>query len=90
MKLSGYERETILLFNEAEQAASVFTYNDALKRQLAVLADSYPEQVRKTQDNGFGGLTYELPKKWFKIASPRVLSEAQKEVLEQINKQRWG
>ena len=90
MKLSNYEKETILLFNEAEQMASVFTYNDALKRQLAVLCNSYPEQVRKTEDNGFGGVTYELPKKWFRITPPRVLSAAQKEVLEQMNKKRWG
>ena len=90
MKLLNYEKETILLFNEAEQTASVFTYNDALKRQLAVLCNSYPEQVRKTEDNGCGGITYELPKKWFKITPPRILSAAQKKVLEQMNKKRWG
>lgn len=90
MKLSNYERETIFLFNEAERKASIFTYNDALKKQLAALCESYPEQVRRTEDNGCGGETYELPKKWLKIKPPRILSAAQREVVEQMNKKRWG
>ena len=90
MKLSNYERETIFLFNEAERKASIFTYNDALKKQLAALCESYPEQVRRTEDNGCGGETYELQKKWLKIKPPRILSAAQREVVEQMNKKRWG
>ena len=34
MKLSGTERETIVLYNEAEAAASIYTHNAALCRQL--------------------------------------------------------
>lgn len=90
MKLSNYEKETIFLLNEADREASVFTYNDALKKQLEALYKSHPEQVRRTEDNGYGGLTFALPKKWLKIVPPRVLSAAQKEVLERMNKKRWG
>lgn len=32
MKLSGTERETIVLYNEAEAAASIYTHNAALCR----------------------------------------------------------
>ena len=35
MKLSGTERETIVLYNEAEAAASIYTHNAALCRQLS-------------------------------------------------------
>lgn len=90
MKLSGYEKETVVNFNEAEQTASIYTHNAAMQKQLADLCDSYPEQVRRLKDNGCGGLTFALPKKWIKISPPRVLSEAQKEVLEQMNRKRWG
>ena len=90
MRLSNYEKETIFLFNEADRVASVFTYNDALKKQLGELCKSHPEQVRRTEDNGYGGLTFALPKKWLKIVPPRVLSVAQKAVLERMNKKRWG
>lgn len=90
MKLSNYEKETIVNFNESEKTASVYTHNAALQEQLAALCGSHPEQVRRTADNGHGGLTYELPKKWLKIKPPRVLSPAQQEVVERMNKKRWG
>jgi len=90
MKLSNYEKETIILFNEAEKTASVYTHNTALREQLAALCGSHPEQVRRTADNGHGGLTFELPKKWLKITPPRELSPAQREVLNRMNQKRWG
>ena len=34
-KLSKYEKETIINWNEAENLASVYTFNASLKRRLA-------------------------------------------------------
>lgn len=90
MKLSNYEKETIVNFNEAEKTASVYTHNAALQEQLSALCGSHPEQVRRTADNCHGGLTFELPKKWLKITPPRELSPAQREVLDRMNQKRWG
>ncbi len=90
MKRKNYEKESIFLFNEADRTASVYTHNAALIRQLTGLCSSHPEQVRHIEDNGCGGLTFELPKKWLRIVPPRVLSAAQKEVLEKMNRERWG
>ena len=42
------------------------------------------------EDNGYGGLTYELPKKWVKVVPPRILSPAQREVLDRMNRNRHG
>ena len=42
MKLTNYERESVILFNEADKAASVYTYNAALARQLTALCASHP------------------------------------------------
>ena len=86
MRLTKYEQETIILFNESESAATAYTYNTGLQNTLNSLCQSHPEQVTQTGDNGYGGLTYSLPKKWVKIAPPRVLSEAQKKVLEDMNR----
>lgn len=36
--MNRLEQETIVLFNEAEPHASVYTYNGALKRKLSNLA----------------------------------------------------
>lgn len=90
MKLTNYEKESVINFNEADQTASIYTHNAALIRQLTQLCGSHPEQVRRTGDNGYGGLTFELPKKWLKVSPPRVLSLAQKEVLAEMNRKRWG
>lgn len=36
-KLSKYEKETIINWNEAENLASVYTFNASLKRRLILL-----------------------------------------------------
>ena len=85
MRLTNIEKETIINFNEAERTASVYTHNEAWKRQLLELCQSHQEQVRQTAANAWGGLTFELPKKWLKVSPPRVLSPAQRAVLDRMN-----
>ena len=85
MKLTNVEKETVINFNEAERTASVYTHNETLKRQLLELCRTYPEQVRQTAANGWGGLTFELPKRWLRVTPPRVLSPAQRAVLDRMN-----
>lgn len=86
MKPTKIEQETIINFNEAERTASVYTHNVALKGRLLALCRAHPEQVRQTDANQWGGLTFELPKKWLKVSPPRVLSPAQRAVLDRINR----
>ncbi len=88
MKLSNIEKETIINFNEAERTASVYTHNAALKERLLELCQTHPEQVRQTAANAWGGLTFELPKKWLKITPPRKPTPAQLEVLARMTKKR--
>lgn len=57
MRLTKYEQETIILFNESESTAAVYTYNTGLQNTLNSLYQSHPEQVTQTGDNGYGGLT---------------------------------
>lgn len=90
MKLSNIEKETVINFNEGERMASVYTHNEALKRQLSELCRTHPEQVRQTAANGWGGVTFELPKKWLKVSPPRVLSPAQRAVLDRMNEKKRG
>ena len=90
MKLSNLERETICLFNEAESDAEIYTHNPALQKQLARLCKSHPEQVRLTQNGSSGGMTFQFPKKWLRVVPPRVLTPAQREVLQRMNAKRHG
>ena len=41
-KPSKYEKETIVNFNEAEQEATIYTFNADLKRRLAEFSQKYP------------------------------------------------
>ena len=84
MKLSKQEKETIILWNEAESTAEIYTYNPALQVQLTKLCAKYPE-VRMTAENGCGGLTFELPKRWLRIVPPRILTPAQRAVVDRMN-----
>ena len=86
MNVTKYEQETIFLYNEQDKDATIYTYNAALIRTLISLCESHPAQVRQTEDNGIGALTFKLPKKWVKVSPPRDLSEAQRNVLEEMNR----
>lgn len=90
MKLSNQERETICLFNEAEGEAEIYTYNPAMQKQLAVLCKSHPTQARLTRQGESGSMTFQIPKKWLRVVPPRVLTPAQREVLERMNAKRHG
>lgn len=79
MSLTLYEQETIILFNEAEKTASVYTHNRAFLRKLEKLAEDRPDDCRlKRKDPENRAAEYIVPKKWIKINAPRQLSEEEK------------
>ena len=83
MSLSKIEQETIILFNEAEATASVYTYNGALKRKLAGLCSTRPKEAQQTKDDGCGGLTFEVPKRWVKVNAGPVYTEEQRQAMKE-------
>lgn len=78
MSLTLEEKETIILFNEKDKEAEVFTYNRSLITNLKKLAKERPEEVQFKKDNGEGGLTFIVPKAWLIVKAPRKLTEQQK------------
>ena len=62
MKLTKYEKETIILFNEAEDTASIYTYNAGLKKRLAAFSRKYPGLRKIKKSNDLGGVTYLMDK----------------------------
>ena len=65
MKLSKYEQETIILYNQAEQTASVYTHDPKLLQKLARLMNEYPQQIKPNGPN-----TYIVPKGCVLIREP--------------------
>ena len=68
-KLSSYEKETIILYNNADETASVFTYHTTLQNKLNDLVGKNPDI--KITDQGEEWVRYEVSKKWVKISPPR-------------------
>ena len=57
------ERETIVNYNEAEDTAVIYTFNNDLKKRLAAFAKKHPDLCRLTVDDAdFGSVTYEIQK----------------------------
>ena len=61
-KLSKYEKETIINWNEAENTASIYTLNADLKRRLAEFSRKYPLLCRLERSTTEGSMTYVMDK----------------------------
>ena len=72
MRLSKYEQETIINFNEDEAVASVYTHNPKLKERLKQMAVRFPADCFFVSKNSAGGVTYQISKSWFPFVSPTV------------------
>lgn len=82
-KLTKLEQETIILFNEAEPTAEVYTYNDRLINKLDKLCEAYPD-VCKIIDTNQRNLnskpkTYNLSKKLICVKNPYKITMESKE-----------
>jgi hypothetical protein len=74
MKLTKYEMETIINFNEEEKIANIYTHNSALIRRLEKLSIERPDECSVAYNQGSHGASFDVPKKWIKINPTRILS----------------
>ena len=74
-KLTKYEKETIILFNEGEDTASIYTFNAGLKKRLALFAKKYPDLCRLEKTYEQGGVSYVLDKSRLSIRLQPPMSE---------------
>ena len=86
-ELTGYERETIISYNEAEKTANIHTHNKTLRRKLEQLATERPEDCRLEKVSRFyEAVDYAVPKAWVKIRPTRILSEEQRTAMSERGK----
>ena len=76
--LSREERETIILYTEADDRAEVYTNNKKMINRLAKLYAERPDEVEKIREADTGAVTYPVPRDWVKIIPKRRLSEEQR------------
>ena len=65
MKLSLVERETILLYNQAEPMAEVYTHDPHLMEKLELLAKKHPDQITRKDAHNFT-----VPKRCVSVREP--------------------
>ena len=70
MKLTPAERETIILFSDADKTASVYTHDAKLTARLETLARQYPDQVYVERQERPGAVSYIVPKRCIQIRAP--------------------
>ena len=78
-KLTKYEKETIILFNEGEDTASVYTYNAGLRKRLAAFSQQYPDLCRLEKSHEQGGVSYVLDKSRLSIRLQPPYSEERRQ-----------
>lgn len=86
MSVSNIERETVILFNEAEDTVRVYTFNPTLKRKLGDFSEKYPALCKKTAEDSLGSVTYSVAKDRLSISLRAPLSEEKKEALRERGK----
>lgn len=85
-KLTKYEKETIVLFNEDEDTAHIQTYNAGLRNRLAVFSKKYPDLCRLEKTYEQGGVSYVLDKSRLSIRlQPPYSEERRRKTSENAN-----
>lgn len=73
--LSREERETIILYTEADYRAEVYTHNKKMINRLAKLCAERPDEVEKIREADTGAVTYTVPRDWIRVVPKRRVSE---------------
>ena len=79
MTLTKIEKETIILFNEGEQDASIYTFNASLRKRLALFSKQHPELCRMERSFDQGGVSYVLDKSRLSIRLISPYSEERRQ-----------
>lgn len=86
-KLTKYEKETTVLFNEGEDTASIYTYNAGLRKRLANFSKKYPDLCRLEKSCDQGGVSYVLDKSRLSIRLQPPMSEERRKKASENAKQ---
>lgn len=84
------EKETVVLFNEAEDRAEIYTHNARWKNRLQELSKQYPDECSPVSENADGGMTFSLDKRLVTIRKPYSEERRKKERERAIKENRIG
>jgi len=86
-RLNKYERETILLTSEGDDAWDIYTFNTDLKNRLRKFAARYPELCKLKEENKeLGSVSYIIQKSRVSIHLNSPQSEARRKAASEYAK----
>ena len=71
------EQETIIRWDNEGKEASVYTYDRKLIRRLGTLAEKYPDEFIFLEEDPYGAVTYQIPKKYVTVRRQKQIHDAQ-------------
>lgn len=77
--LTKYEKETIILTNEADDFYEVYTFNSALKKKFAAYAKKHPDLCSLKEMTKEGSATYMVDKARLSLRLTEPYSEDRKQ-----------
>lgn len=78
MSLTNFEKETIIIFNEAEPTARIETFDSRIIREAEKAATRSAAVVREERSENKHGV-YTMPKTYIKIRAPLSISDETRE-----------
>ena len=78
MRLTRYEKETIINFNAGDQTATLYTRDPAIMRKIDALVIEFPDIYKCIGETDIDK-TYEMPKSRISYRKPRRISEAKRQ-----------
>ena len=87
MKLTKYEKETIINYNQAESTATIYTHDAALKRRLAKYSKQYPELCKPDKQTREGSVSSVIDKSRLSIRLLPPISEERRKRAREYAKQ---
>ena len=86
MELSKIERETIILWNQAEDTVNISTFDDKLIKRLNMLSAKYPQTYVLDGLDQHGCLSATFPKAMLKVIISAPISDERRAKLSSLAK----
>lgn len=86
--LTKKQKVTELYYNAKDPIAEIYTHDTKLKKRLRNYAAQHPDLCRLTDDNGHGGLRFEIDKHRLSLRLTAPYSESRRQTASTLAKRR--
>ena len=86
-RLSKKQKVTEVFYNAKDPTAEIYTHDTKLKKRLLAYAAKHPELCKQTDDDGQGGLWFEIAKERISIRLTAPYSHERREAASKLAKE---